>query len=85
MCVLSSRIKRLLMLTICVFIFLSNIVLNSQTENNNSQDISTLYLQGERIFFTKHKVEQGIVLGDIYSMDPSGGNVQQLTNFSKDF
>ena len=70
----------------CLCLFLIPSMVNSQIdESNNSEIINTKYLQGERIFFTKHKVEQGIVLGDIYSMDPNGGNVQQLTNFSKDF
>ena len=67
-------------------LFLIPIILNSQIdENKNSEIINTQYLTGERIFFTKHIVEQSIVLGDIYSMDPYGGSVQQLTNFSNDF
>lgn len=81
-------IKKLLIniILICSFQLLSPIMVNSQIAiNSNSDLINTQYLQGERIFFTKHKVEQGIILGDIYFMDPSGGNVQQLTNFSNEF
>jgi len=70
---------------ICAIFFLLPIIMNSQNENNKySQILNKQSLQGEKIFFTKHKFEYGIVLGDIYSMDPNGGNVQQLTNFSKD-
>lgn len=70
----------------CLYLLLIPMILNSQIDlNNNSHLINLDNLYGERIFFTKHKVQHGIVLGDIYTMDPSGGNVQQLTNFSKYF
>lgn len=70
----------------CIFLFLNPIITISQIENfAQAQILNKQSLQGERIFFTKHNVEQGIVLGDIYSMDPYGGNVQQLTDFSKYF
>ncbi len=77
-------LRSIIIFQLCLFLI--PIILNSQNyEDKNSTSFNTQDLSGERIFFTKHKVEQGIVLGDIYSMDPYGGSVQQLTNFSKDF
>jgi Tol biopolymer transport system component len=81
---INKVVKRIVVFCLCLFLI--PIMLNSQNDKNeNYQTITTQYLQGEKIFFTKHKYEYGIVMGDIYSMDPYGGNVQQLTNFSKDF
>ena len=48
-------------------------------------EINNTNLNGERIFFVKKKVVSGLVLGDIYSMNPTGGDVQKLTNFSDSY
>ncbi len=81
-----SHVKRYLLKAslVCSVLFLNPILLNSQDKNENTQIMETQLLQGEIIFFTKHRTVSGIVLGDIYSMDPDGGNVQQLTDFSND-
>ncbi len=47
--------------------------------------INTSNLTGERIFFVKKRVVSGLVLGDIYSMNSSGNDQQQLTDFSDRF
>lgn len=38
--------------------------------------------EGERIFFIRKHIVNGLVLGDIYSMKPAGGDVQRITSFS---
>lgn len=64
-----------------VFLFPSYIYTQNDSEPND-HIFNIAQLQGEKVFYTKHRLVQNIVLGDIYYMDPNGSNVQQLTNFS---
>jgi len=67
-------------------IFLIPVIIFSQTgETFNNSYWNLQSLEGERIFFSKHKLASGMVLGDIYSMNSNGGDVRQLTSFSDDF
>jgi len=75
-----------------VLVLFSFSVLMGQSENANTNDdlnsvkkINTANLYGERIFFVKKKVVSNMVLSDIYSMNPNGGDVQRLTNFSDSY
>lgn len=75
-----------------VVFLLSSLILVAQERDETrlkSSDsvvkINSTNLNGERIFFVRKKVVSSLVLGDIYSMNPSGGDVQQLTDFSGRF
>lgn len=58
---------------------------NSNRGKETEIKINTTALQGERIFFIRKHDVAGMRLGDIYSMNSFGGDVQQLTNFSNQY
>ncbi|VAX26160.1 hypothetical protein MNBD_IGNAVI01-3149 [hydrothermal vent metagenome] len=82
--------KRLKRYYITLFVLILSSMINlaqpkdEATFNDTNPDlkITSTHLYGEQIFFVKKKVVSNIVLGDIYSMNPDGSNVQQLTRFS---
>lgn len=76
----------------CLVFFLFFSILISQQKNNNiilnpyhEVEINSSNLNGERIFFIKKRKISNLVLGDIYSMNSSGGDIQKITNFSDNY
>ena len=74
--------------TFIVFILSSSILVAQERDDtklkssDSAVEINSTNLNGERIFFVKKKLVSSLVLGDIYSMNSTGGDVQKLTNFS---
>jgi Tol biopolymer transport system component len=58
---------------------------NINVGKDNEIRINSRVLQGERIFFIRKHDVAGMRIGDIYSMNSLGGDVQQLTNFSNQY
>ena len=73
--------------TIFLFTFLIyslEINLHAADDKSELKLLVTPNITGERIFFVRKHNTSGMRVGDIYSMNSNGGEVQQITNFSKD-
>jgi Secretion system C-terminal sorting domain/WD40-like Beta Propeller Repeat len=79
---LLKQMKKKRSLLIFGILLLTPISILSQNESH--QIFNKQLLEGERIFFIRKHNVSGVRVGDIYSMSSSGGDVQQVTNFSKD-
>ncbi|MCB0748696.1 MAG: T9SS type A sorting domain-containing protein [Ignavibacteriae bacterium] len=78
---INSLLKAVLIILLITNAF--NKIVKCENEHK-TRLLNTQHLQGERILFIRKHNVAGMRLGDIYSMNSIGSDIQQITNFSKD-